>query len=53
MLGIEDGVVDALLKLSRSDSDAYFGCPAMRAGRLDLSPLGIHVAAAADGLAIA
>lgn len=39
MVGIEDGIVDALFRFTRPQSGAYFWCPAMRAGRLDLSPL--------------
>jgi putative iron-dependent peroxidase len=39
MVGIEDGIVDALFRFSRAQSGAYFWCPAVRAGRLDLSPL--------------
>lgn len=44
MLGIEDGIVDALFNFSRPESGAYFWCPAMRNGRLDLSLLGIQFA---------
>ncbi|MBL8394386.1 MAG: Dyp-type peroxidase [Candidatus Accumulibacter sp.] len=39
MVGSEDGVVDALFGFTRPRSGAYFWCPAMRNGRLDLSPL--------------
>jgi putative iron-dependent peroxidase len=41
MLGIDDGIVDALFKFTRPQSGAYFWCPAMRHGRLDLSALGL------------
>jgi len=41
MVGSEDGIVDALFRFTRPLSGAYFWCPAMRAGRLDLSPLRI------------
>lgn len=41
MVGIEDGIVDALFKFTRPLSGAYFWCPAMADGRLDLSPLAI------------
>lgn len=39
MVGIEDGIVDALFRFTRPQSGAHFWGPAMRAGRLDLSPL--------------
>ncbi|HAY29868.1 MAG TPA: Dyp-type peroxidase [Candidatus Accumulibacter phosphatis] len=39
MLGIEDAIVDALFRFTRPQTGAYFWCPAMHAGRLDLSPL--------------
>ncbi|HPU81139.1 Dyp-type peroxidase [Accumulibacter sp.] len=45
MLGIEDGIVDALFKFTRPQSGAYFWCPPMRKGRLDLSALGLSTAA--------
>jgi len=32
-------IADALFRFTRPQSGAYFWCPAMRAGRLDLSPL--------------
>lgn len=41
MLGIEDGIVDALFRFTRPESGAYFWCPAISEGRLDLSPLGL------------
>lgn len=41
MLGIEDGIADALFKFTRPESGAYFWCPAVANGRLDLSPLGL------------
>lgn len=41
MLGIEDGIVDALFKFTRPETGAYFWCPALASGRLDLSPLEI------------
>ncbi len=41
MLGLDDGVVDALFGISRPISSAYFWCPPMHAGRLDLRQLGL------------
>lgn len=41
MVGMDDGIVDALFKFSRPETGAYFWCPAMVNGRLDLSPLGL------------
>ncbi len=41
MLGLDDGIVDATFKFTRPESGAYFWCPAMVNGRLDLSPLGL------------
>ena len=40
MTGAEDGIVDALFRFSRPLSGAYFWCPPVRDGRLDLSGLG-------------
>ena len=45
MLGIDDGIVDALFRFTRPQSGAYFWCPPMRKGRLDLSALGLSTAA--------
>ncbi|MBK7355393.1 Dyp-type peroxidase [Propionivibrio sp.] len=39
MAGAEDGVVDALFKFTQPVSGAYFWCPAVKDGKLDLSPL--------------
>ena len=41
MVGNEDGIVDALFKFTQPVSGAYFWCPAMKDGQLDLSPLGL------------
>ena len=41
MLGFDDGVVDALFKFTRPLSGAYFWCPPMRRGRLDLGAIGL------------
>jgi porphyrinogen peroxidase len=40
MAGLDDGVVDAMFRISRPISGAYFWCPPLRDGRLDLSRLG-------------
>ena len=34
-------IADALFKFTQPLSGAYFWCPAMQDGRLDLTPLGI------------
>ena len=36
MTGLEDGVADALFRFSRAISGAYYWCPPVREGRLDL-----------------
>jgi putative iron-dependent peroxidase len=41
MAGIDDGIVDALFQFSRPVSGAYFWCPPLRDGRLDLRRLGL------------
>ena len=41
MAGLDDGITDALFRFTRPVSGAYFWCPAMRRGQLDLSPLGL------------
>ena len=41
MAGIEDGIVDALFSFSRPQSGGYYWCPPVKAGRLDLSLLGL------------
>ena len=41
MTGAEDGIVDALFTFTQPVSGAYFWCPALKDGKLDLSPLGI------------
>ncbi len=41
MSGAEDGIVDALYSFTRPLTGAYFWCPPMRAGRLDLRALGL------------
>jgi porphyrinogen peroxidase len=41
MLGLEDGVVDALFRFTRPLTGSHFWCPPLRAGKLDLSRLGL------------
>jgi putative iron-dependent peroxidase len=41
MIGVEDGITDALFRFTRPISGAYFWCPPMRDGRLDLRALGL------------
>jgi len=41
MTGLDDGIVDALFQFSRPVTGAYYWCPALRDGRLDLAPLGL------------
>jgi len=41
MTGQEDGIVDALFRFTRPVSGAYFWCPPMAAGSLDLRALGL------------
>ena len=41
MAGQEDGVTDALFRISRPVSGAYFWCPPLHDGRLDLRQLGL------------
>jgi putative iron-dependent peroxidase len=42
MAGQDDGIVDGVFKLSRPVTGAYFWCPPMRAGQLDLRRLGFE-----------
>ncbi len=41
MVGADDGIVDALFTFTRPLSGAYFWCPPMRGGRIDLRALGL------------
>ncbi|MCC2675516.1 MAG: peroxidase [Ramlibacter sp.] len=43
MAGHDDGIVDALFTISKPVNGAYFWCPPMREGRLDLRRLGLGV----------
>ena len=42
MVGQEDGIVDGLFQFTAPVSGAYFWCPAMKEGRLDLTEVGIQ-----------
>jgi len=37
MVGLEDGITDGLFQFSRASSGAYYWCPPVTGGRLDLS----------------
>lgn len=41
MVGEEDGIVDALFSFTRPVTGAYFWCPPVRKGRLDLRAIGL------------
>jgi putative iron-dependent peroxidase len=41
MTGADDGIVDALFSFTRPVSGAYFWCPPMLNGRLDLRAAGV------------
>ncbi|MGH8832988.1 MAG: Dyp-type peroxidase [Polaromonas sp.] len=41
MAGLDDGIVDALFRISRPVNGAYFWCPPVAGGRLDLRRLGL------------
>jgi len=41
MVGLEDGITDALFTFSQPVSGAYYWCPAVKDGKLDLAPLGL------------
>jgi porphyrinogen peroxidase len=41
MVGLEDGIPDALFKFSRAVTGGYYWCPPIEAGRLNLSYLGM------------
>jgi putative iron-dependent peroxidase len=40
MVGAEDGTPDALFRFTRPIAGAYYWCPPVKDGRLDLSALG-------------
>ena len=41
MMGLEDGIVDALFDFSRPISGGYYWCPPLQDGKLDLALLGL------------
>ena len=41
MAGQDDGIVDALFRISKPVNGAYFWCPPMRDGKLDLRQIGL------------
>jgi putative iron-dependent peroxidase len=41
MAGREDGITDAIFRISKPVNGAYFWCPPMRGGKLDLRQLGL------------
>jgi putative iron-dependent peroxidase len=41
MVGLDDGITDALFRFTRPVTGSYFWCPPVKAGRLDLSALGL------------
>ena len=40
MAGVDDGIVDALFRISKPVNGSYYWCPPMQGGRLDLRQLG-------------
>lgn len=42
MAGLDDGILDGVFRLSKPVTGAYFWCPPMRGGQLDLRQLGFH-----------
>lgn len=41
MVGLEDGVTDALFRFTRPVTGSYFWCPPMKGGRIDLGAIGL------------
>ena len=41
MVGLEDGVTDALFRFTRPVTGSYFWCPPLKDGRLDLGAIGL------------
>jgi putative iron-dependent peroxidase len=41
MLGLDDGISDALMKISRAVTGGYYWCPPVASNRLDLKALGV------------
>lgn len=40
MIGLEDGISDALFQFTQPINGSYYWCPALKQGRLDLAPIG-------------
>ena len=41
MSGAEDGITDGLFRFTQPETGAYFWCPGVRGGQLDLRPIGL------------
>ena len=41
MAGHDDGIVDAMFRISKPVNGSYYWCPPMRGGKLDLRRLGL------------
>ena len=41
MVGLDDGIVDALFRFTKPETGAAFWCPPMKNGALDLSAVGL------------
>lgn len=41
MAGLDDGIIDGLFRFTRPETGAWFWCPPMREGRLDLSAIDV------------
>lgn len=41
MIGLDDGIIDGLFRFTRPETGAWFWCPPMRDGKLDLSAIGV------------
>jgi putative iron-dependent peroxidase len=41
MVGLEDGITDALFRFTKPVTGAYFWCPPMKGGRIDLRAVGL------------
>ena len=41
MVGLDDGIADALFMFSRAVTGGYYWCPPIQSGRLDFSYLGL------------
>ena len=41
MVGLDDGITDALFRFTRPETGAYYWCPGMQRGRLELGAIGL------------